>query len=122
MPAVTDLTWAQINEAFSRQNPGVDVIPTTLINGKLYLDLSLFSESQVTDTTQDGVIKTLTKLWDLARAAQENANTGRAVGEKLVAFPPPTFGAATNGQAPITRQIAARVVLNSATQIVGTNA
>lgn len=122
MPAVTDLTWQQINEAFSAQNSGVDVVPITVISGKAYIDLSILTDTNVTTQTQAGVIKATTRLLDLARIAQETANTGKVTGEKLTAFPAPTFGTLANGYAPVTRTLTARALLSSATQIVGTNA
>lgn len=122
MPAVTDLTWQQINDAFAVQNPGVDVVPITVISGKAYIDLSVLNDTAVAALTQFGVIKSATRFIDLARIAQETANTGKATGEKLTAFPVPTFGTLANGFAPVTRTVTARAVLSSATQIVGTNA
>lgn len=122
MAAVTDLTWQQINDAFAAQNPGVDVVPITVISGKVYIDLSILNDTSISVPTQAGVIKALTRLFDLARVSQETANTGKTTGEKLTAFPTPTFGTLANGFAPITRTLTARAVLSSATQIVGTNA
>lgn len=123
MPAVTDLNWNQLDPGQEKnlfiqykdpQNPNA---PTVWA-----LNLEALTGQPVTDLSTPGVIKAFSKLLDLARAAQETANTGRSTGEKLTAFPAPTFGTLANGYAPVTRTLTARALLSSATQIVGTNA
>lgn len=128
MPAVTDLTWGDLNQGLKKlvgEDGNFVAIITpeaTFGSRKLAIFIDDLIPGAEADLSKVGVIKLLTMLLDAARLQQETLNQGKAAGEKLVAFPPPTFGSAVNGQAPVTRQIAARVVLSSATQIVGTNA
>lgn len=124
MPAVTDLTWQQIRDAFAQQG----FIQNPIIQGavgdgvaQIYIDVSALLGGATQEFTKEGVVKAFTKLLAAARVAQEAANTGKAAGEKLAAFPAATTGTPSNGAVPITHTITARALLSSATQIVGTN-
>lgn len=126
MAPVTDLTWQQLAVASNGNWFGqFNISPITEGPQDLrwFLDIgAVLGETQLKDLNSPGVIKALTRLLDAARIAQEKANEGKVAGERLTAFPAPTTGAPANGAVPITRTIAARALLSSATQIVGTNA
>lgn len=125
MPAKTDLSWGELNtivgENIAFFFPRTDT-SSTVATERLYLDMTALTGESVSDITQQGVIKGLSKLLDIARKAQEKANEGRPAGERLAAFPTPTAGNTANGFVPITRSISARHELASATNIVGTTA
>jgi hypothetical protein len=129
MPAVTDLTWGDLNQGLRKITQESDgnfisiITPdTTFAQRKLAIFIDDLIPGAAADLAGAGVIKLLTILLDAARLQQETLNQGKAAGEKLTAFPPATFGTLANGFAPITRTLTARAVLSSATQIVGTNA
>lgn len=126
MAAVTDLSWSQLSS-------GINSAMAIAIQNATYTENSNGSGT-VTFTFQDmtnvkpyfdnpssGVIKVISGVVASARVAQEQANQGKATGEKLNAFPAPTTGTPSNGQVPINYTIAAKALLSSATQIVGTN-
>ena len=127
MAAITDLTWQQLADALGTMGANPISISGTPNASVITLSIStLVTGTYKSDGTEQpigetGVIRALTKLLDAARIAQEAVNTGKVAGEKLSAFPAPTFGTLANGYAPITRTLTARAVLSSATQIVGTN-
>lgn len=123
MPAVTDLTFTQLNTALNQ------ILGTTANNyieltndetGNL-VRLNLTALAQADSLNDEGVIKVFSILLEAARKAQETANTGKTTGEKLSAFPAPTNGAPANNFVPVTRTMTARHDLTSATKIVGTN-
>lgn len=121
MPAVTDLTFIQLNDALKQLTGATfDFVTSDIESGGVFINLGTFSSNGVPSGT--GVIKAIATLMDAARVAQETANQNKAAGEKLTAFPVPTIGTPNNGAVPITRALTARAVLSSATQIVGTNA
>lgn len=121
MPAVTDLTFQQLNDSLKKiTGSTTDLIQVDPDGGMLTLQLTPLTNNS-RGSTASGVIKALSMLLDAARDAQETANTGKTTGERLAAFPTPTTGTPANGQVPITRSLAARALLSSATQIVGTN-
>ena len=128
MPAVTDLSWGDLNQGLKRlvgedgNFVGIITPDATFTNRKLAIFIDDLLPNAALDLNGTGVIKLLTMLLDAARLQQETLNQGKATGEKLTAFPAPTFGVLTNGFAPITRTVTARAVLSSATQVVGTNA
>lgn len=128
MPAVTDLTWGDLNQGLKKlvgeDGNFVSIITpdATFSNRKLAIFIDDLIPGAEADLSKVGVIKLLTMLLDAARLQQETLNQGKVAGERLTAFPAPTFGNLSNGFAPITRTITARAVLSSATQIVGTNA
>lgn len=126
MPAVTDLTWAQLERAhdgswLKQINVNADQnAPNPTFHW--VLDIGAVLGQPVTDiNAEQGVVKVLIRLLATARAAQEVANTGKATGEKLAAFAAPTTGTPNNGTVPITYSVAGRALLSSATQIVGAN-
>lgn len=126
MAAVTDLNWTDLNAGLRKLLDDPDYnfiyIDTTATPPRLRLDISALMPGSSSNLNNAGGIKLLAILFDAARLQQETLNQGKAVGEKLTAFPAPTFGTLANGYAPITRTLTARAVLSSATQIVGTNA
>lgn len=129
MPAVTDLTWLDLNQGLRKITGANDnnfvllITPdTTFVNRKLVICVDDLIPGAAADLAGIGVIKLLTILLDAARLQQETLNQGKATGEKLTAFPAPTFGTLSNGFAPITRTLTSRAVLSSATQVIGTNA
>lgn len=122
MPAPTDLTWQQFNDAFSTL-AGDIVFAITSNDNTLILNIPvvLGVSGQLT-TNNAGVIKFLTRCLEAARIAQEQLNQDKPVGERLTAFPTPTTGTPANGFVPITRTLTSRARLASATEIIGTTA
>lgn len=125
MAAPTDLTWQQLNDAFGqtiiaqlRPNEEGESVENVLA---IKIPV-LLNDQQINTSDSQGVIKALAKLIEIARIAQETLNTGKPAGERLVAFPAPVVGGASNGSVPITRSIASRAVLSSVTQIDGATA
>lgn len=116
MPALTDLTWQQLNDIF--ENPLIAQVAGGESTTNLMLNLTILSPEFIT-TDQTGVVKALAKLLEIARKAQEKLNEGKPAGEKLAAFPAPTVGATINGYAPVTRSLASRHELSTTTSIVG---
>lgn len=131
MPAPTDLTWQQLQDAFANAHPGVDVeclqlqpVDSNNPNGAktLSLNITAITNMTVQDFSDAGVVKSLIMLLELARAAQEKLNEGKLAGERLAAFPAATLGAQANGFVPISRTISARYELASAVRIVAVTA
>lgn len=123
MAAVTDLTWTQLNSAL-KQVLGVSSDIIYLVQGEeshLAVDFPLLAGG-ANSMNSEGVIKAFSILLEAARRAQETANTGKATGERLSAFPAPVNGTPANNFVPVTRSMTARADLSSATKIVGTNA
>lgn len=125
MPAITDLTWSQLNQALIELNGGTGIIETndsdfaTVINvGK-----TLGYPPTLNDNSQGtyGVIRFMARLLDACRLAQETVNQGQSVGERLAAFPAPTPGATTGGYAALTRSMTGRHDLTSSNKVIGGN-
>ena len=126
MPAVTDLSWSDLNNGLRKltgqENGNFIVLGGENTNPRVVMDITGLISSPSPTLSNMGTIKLLSMLLDAARIEQEFLNQGKATGERLTAFPSPTFGILANGFAPITRTLAARAILSSAAQIVGTNA
>lgn len=124
MPAVTDLTWAQLNEAFKVVlGTNTDTITVDSYGTPTEININgIVGSYPALGSDKAGVLKFLTRLYDACLVAQDTANTGKAVGEKLTAFRAATSTAPVGTFVPVTRTIAARHDLSSSTKIVGTNA
>lgn len=128
MAAVTDLSWAQLAEGMS-QVMGITIgvatyseNPNNSGSGTVTFAVQdLRNVKSYFQNPSSGVIKAIFGIIAAARVAQDSVNQGKATGEKLNAFPAPTTGTPSNGQVPITYTIAAKALLSSATQVVGTN-
>lgn len=129
MPAVTDLTWTQLNTALKQQlNITSDLIvvdsygvPKSIDIAKI-VDGFSYDPNQTEFTDQQGVIKFLNRLHDACRIAQEKVNQGKAVGEKLTAFGAATATTPRGNLVPLTRTITSQADLSTSVKIVGTNA
>lgn len=123
MAAITDLNWAQVNEALKQLvGTNVDIIaldsygvPTNLLIS------SVVGSYPEVDGGKGGVVKFLARLHDACVMAQEAANTGKVAGEQLKAFQPAIAGTAVGTFAPISRTLKARHDLSSSTKVIGTN-
>lgn len=126
MPAPTDLTWAQLARATDTvfiQQMNFSPDPTAPNPDlRFIIDIGELTGKSVRDINDGGVVLVLSRLLDIARKAQEKLNEGKLAGERLVAFPTPTTGAAANGFVPVTRSIASRADLGSVTSIIGATA
>lgn len=125
MAAVTDLSWAQLASGmFSAMSIAIqNATYTENSNGSGTVTFTIQDMTNVKpyfENTSSGVIKAISGIVASARVAQDQANQGKGTGEKLNAFPAPTVGTPVNGQVPINYTIAAKALLSSATQIVGT--
>lgn len=127
MPAVTDLTWSQLNIALkqltgSSLNSIITVdaygIPTNI---NILEAVGGISPDLAQPEATVGVIKFITRLYDACKIAQDMANQGKTTGEKLNAFGVATAAAPKGTLVPITRTIVSQADLSSATKIVGTN-
>jgi hypothetical protein len=121
----TDLTWAELNtiEKSNFIQYGGDG-STSMRPDAIFIDVSeltgIFGEEL--GLGQVGVVKALARLLEVARKAQEKSNEGKPTGERMAAFPAPAIGTPTGGFVPVTRSIASRYELSSATSIVATTA
>jgi hypothetical protein len=117
MAPITDLTWAQLQDASG--SPGLMVFDDNL---GLVLRLSFLTG--VTYSTlnnamgSNGVVQALYQLREWAAAAQVSVNTGKSIGDRLAAFPPASHGTALNGFVMSSGQIVTRTPL-ATTGIVG---
>lgn len=121
MPAITDLTWQQLDSAFEQLGVATPLIVDSYGNVSGINIAQILGSTVPVPTTGTGIIKLMQKLLEACRIAQEAANTGQPAGERLAAFPLPVTGAAANGLVPVTRSVAGRVDISSATVIIGTN-
>ncbi len=106
MAAVTDLTWQQLETA-----SGLSLISSDASG--LIIKISALTGSNTTDKNTSGVIEALFKLRDFASTAQESANDGKAIGERLASFPPSSSGTAVDGYVIQTGQIVAKTPLST---------
>lgn len=128
MPAVTDLTWRQLDDAL-KQLTGATIDIIRLDNSGAVSGIDIAKVLSSTSTQIDandpmsttGVIKFITRLYDACKLAQETANQNKATGEKLSAFGVATAAAPKGTLVPITRTMTTQADLSSATRIVGTN-
>lgn len=101
MAAVTDITWQQLETA-----SGLSLISSDASG--LIIKISALTGNNTTDKNTSGVIEALFKLRDSASTAQESANDGKAIGERLASFPPSSSGTAVDGYVIQTGQIVAK--------------
>lgn len=115
MPAITDLTWEQIQQACSdptaisyNATDGI-VIRVGKITGDTYANLAA-----------SGVVEFMNKLHTICAAAQSTANLNQPAGERLASFPPQSASAPSSGYVTVTQSIVSRIPLNYST-IIGPN-
>ena len=106
MAAVTDLTWQQLETA-----SGLSLISSDASG--LVIKISALTGSNTTDKNTTGVIEALFKLRNFAAAAQESANDGKAIGERLASFPPSTSGTVVDGYVIEAGQIVVKTPLST---------
>lgn len=126
MPALTDLTWTQVNAALKIMlNTNSDLITLNSYGIPSNIDIAAIVESFPADsdtTTAQGVLKFMARMFDACREAQQTANLSQPVGEKLNAFGPPTSQAPVGILVPVSRTMIGRADLASASRVVGPNA
>ena len=124
MPATTDLSWTDYKEAFEQLGM-LDVLILDAYGNPTKFDVFavIGNEYKVTDGSPatSGIVKFLSKCLEAGKHAQDKANTGKATGEKLAAFPAPTLGGATGTLVPVSRSLVTRHDLTSTGKIVGAN-
>jgi len=125
MPAVTDITYSQLNNAL-RDQLGLHSDPITFnANGMPEsIDIMLIIESMPLDMSNNatgGVVKLMTRLFDACRQAQNTINDGQPAGERLNTFAAPTAQALVGNLIPIVRTMTTRADFSSADKVVGTN-
>lgn len=125
MPAVTDLTWTQLNTALkSVVQTNNDLVTLDSYGMPTAIDVAAIIQSFPLDNdnaTSTGVIKFMARLFDACREAQTTANTNQPTGERLNAFAAPTNQAPVGTLVPIIRSMTTRADLSSATRVIGTN-
>lgn len=115
MPAINDLTWAQLEAASGLAN----LIEVSQTEG-LKIRISALSGVISTDKNSSGVVKVLYLLREAASKAQTTVNTNQAIGERLASFPPSSTGTAIDGFVTASGQIVVKQPLN-ANGTVGAN-
>lgn len=106
MPAITDLTWQQLESALG--SLGV----VSISGGTIVIKPAVLTGDTMDSLTSSGVIEFMHKLREACSAAQSTVNNGQAVGERLAAFPASTATSPSNGYVTVTQQIITRVPLN----------
>ena len=120
MAAITDLTFDQL-EAQTPEGTDVFFVGEDT-NGDIgvLISLTALTGDPVEDLTSEGVVKVVAKLLEVCRKAQAAVNTNQTFGEQLAAFPPAsTSGEISDGALEIVEQIRSKIIVASATQIVG---
>lgn len=125
MPAVTDITYQQLNNAL-REQLGLhsDLIAFDANGMPESIDIMLIIESlplDISNNATGGVIKLMTRLFDGCRQAQNTINEGQSAGERLNTFAAPTAQALAGNLIPIVRTMTTRADFSSADKVVGTN-
>lgn len=130
MPAVTDLTWTQLNNALKQltgENSNLITVDgygvaTAIDVVKVIGGFNVDPQTNDGMSTTTGVLKFVTRLHDACRIAQETANKDKAIGEKLTAFGAATAATPRGNLVPITRSLTSQADLSTAIKVVGTNA
>lgn len=126
MPPLTDLTWTQVNSALKIMlNTNSDLITLDSYGIPSTINVAAIVEifpADSSDTTSQGVLKFMARLFDACREAQIAANVSQPIGEKLNAFGPPASQVPVGTLIPIVRTLTVRADLASANRIIGTNA
>ena len=118
MAAVTDLSWEQLKTAAVAAGKPDSAI--AVVGGKVVIDVGAINGDAVAVLGNAGVVKFCAKLLDICAKAQATANEGQPGGERLAAFASPSVGNSTGGFVPVSRAVATRHELSSATTILGT--
>jgi hypothetical protein len=110
MAIINDLTFAQLNTALGGSGK------IAVSSGKVVIDVGGVTGDTIDDLADQGVVELLSKLLEAASRAQTTVNENQAVGERLNAFPAPTFGGTQNGTVSVTQTMTARIAVSPATQ------
>lgn len=118
MASITDLTWQQLEIASGTSLIVVDDNLGLLLNLSVLTGNVVTSASASIPTSATGVVQALYQLREWAAKAQITVNAGKAIGERLAAFPPASNGTAVNGFVMSSGQIIVRTPL-ATTGILG---
>ena len=119
MAPLTDLTYNQLNDAFSDTQPLFLMGLDDDRNDVVMLNVSLLNEG-IEGLGDSGVVKLMVKLRELCYAAQLTANEFQTAGERLDAFAPSAVsGGLINGGIVQTGTIKSRILTSSASLIEG---
>lgn len=122
MAVLTDLTFQQLSDAFEGQGDPIYVAGDINGNIGVIISLTALSGEAVSDLGVTGVVKAVTRLLALCRKAQAAANEPLPIGEKLAAFPAAmSNNTLFNGQIEITEMVKSRVLIDSATKVIGSS-
>lgn len=120
MAALTDLTYDQLADQFEGADDAFFVGEDTAGNITVLISVTALAGQPVENLTDAGVIKLVTRLTNLCRKAQDVANLTQSDGEKLNAFPQPvSSGTLQDGYVDVSESIKSRIIVSSASQIVG---
>ena len=119
MAPLTDLTYTQLNDAYSDTEQLFIMGQDEDRNDVVMLNVSLLNEG-IEGLGDFGVVKLMVKLREICLAAQVVANEFQSPGERLDAFAPSALsGGLVNGGIVQTGTIKSRIVTSSASLIEG---
>lgn len=120
MAALTDLTYEQLAAQVESADDAFFVGEDTAGNITVLISVTALVGQPVENLTDAGIIKLVTRLTNFCRKAQDSANETQIEGEKLNAFPTPiSSGTLQDGYVEVTESIKSRIIVSSATQVVG---
>lgn len=123
MAAVTDLTWAQVNEALKDLlDTNAEVIGLDEYGNPVTIDIESVINSHSEDAGgKTGVVEFASKFFDACAKAQTLANDGLDLAEQLTAFRPIVAGPLIGTLMSVNRTVSAQHDLSSSSIILGTN-
>lgn len=120
MTPLTDLTFNQLAAEYEGAGDVFFVGQDSNADITVLISVGALLEQPIENLDDVGIVKLTTKLLNLCRKAQATANTSQAEGEKLNAFlPPVSAGMIQDGYVEVSETIKSRIVISSASQILG---
>lgn len=98
----TDLSWQEVLVKLPANS-------ITIVNGKVYIDVSILTGDTRTSLSDFGVIEFLHKFITASKSAQDSNNNAYAIGERLASFPAISTSPPANGYTQVTLVVITKV-------------